>query len=117
LKTSSLVIETSGVGDAQHPVGGKTGYPIFYPTTARPAASAAGATILLTRVLLGLQPTGRGHNLETLAPPEIPSWAGEYTRLSGVRAFEQAWDVRIVRGQVEVEARRAGPRVPFARTA
>jgi hypothetical protein len=26
-------------------------------------------------------------------------------RLSGVRAFERAWDVRLVRGTVEVEAR------------
>jgi glycogen debranching enzyme len=83
----------------------QTPFPIAYPTAARPQAWAAGAPVLLAQVLLGLQPNRRRHDLETLAPPEIPSWAGEYTRLSGVRAFERAWDVRLVRGQVEVEAR------------
>ena len=61
--------------------------------------------MLLVQVLLGLEPTRRRHDLETHAPPDIPSWAGEYMRLSGVRAFERAWDVRLVRGTVEVEAR------------
>ena len=83
----------------------QTPFPIAYPTAARPQAWAAGSPVLLTQVLLGLQPNRRRHNLETLAPPEIPSWAGEYMRLSGVRAFDRAWDVRLVRGQVEVEAR------------
>src|ERR671932_1000448 len=83
----------------------ETPFPIAYPTAARPQAWAAGAPVLLVQVLLGLQPNRRRHDLETLAPPEIPSWAGEYMRLSGVRAFERAWDVRLVRGSVEVEAR------------
>jgi glycogen debranching enzyme len=83
----------------------QTPFPIAYPTAARPQAWAAGAPVLLVQVLLGLQPNLRRHDLETLAPPDIPSWAGEYMRLSGVRAFERAWDVRLVRGQVEVEAR------------
>jgi glycogen debranching enzyme len=83
----------------------QTPFPIAYPTAARPQAWAAGAPVLLVQMLLGLQPNRRRHDLETLAPPEIPSWAGEYTRLSGVRAFERAWDVRLVRGHVEVEAR------------
>jgi glycogen debranching enzyme len=83
----------------------QTPFPIAYPTAARPQAWAAGAPVLFVQVLLGLQPNRRRHDLETLAPPEIPSWAGEYMRLSGVRAFERAWDVRLVRGTVEVEAR------------
>ena len=82
-----------------------TPFPIAYPTAARPQAWAAGAPVLLVQVLLGLEPNRRRHDLETHAPPEIPSWAGEYMRLSGVRAFERAWDVRLVRGTVEVEAR------------
>src|SRR5919199_1467762 len=83
----------------------QTPFPIAYPTAARPQAWAAGAPVLLVQVLLGLEPNRRRHDLETLAPPEIPSWAGEYMRLSGVRAFERAWDVRLVRGTVEGEAR------------
>ena len=83
----------------------QTPFPIAYPTAARPQAWAAGAPVLLVQVLLGLEPNRRRHDLETHAPPEIPSWAGEYMRLSGVRAFERAWDVRLVRGTVEVEAR------------
>src|SRR5256714_1072942 len=64
----------------------QTPFPIVYPTAARPAAWAAGTPVLLTQILLGLQPNRRRHTLETHAPPEIPSRAGEYIRLSGGRA-------------------------------
>jgi hypothetical protein len=40
--------------------------------------------------------------LETLAPPELPSWA-QSLRLTGVRAFGRQWDVRLEDGQVRVE--------------
>ena len=39
--------------------------------------------------------------LESLALPELPSWAGSL-RLSGVRAFERQWDVRLEDGRVRV---------------
>jgi hypothetical protein len=35
-------------------------------------------------------------------PLELPSWAGAL-RLSGIRAFDKAWDVRVEDGIVRVE--------------
>ncbi len=80
----------------------QTPFPIAYPTAARPQAWAAGTPVLLLQVLLGLQPDRRRHVLETVAPLELPSWAGSL-RLSGVRAFARAWDVRLEDGRVTVE--------------
>jgi hypothetical protein len=54
-------------------------------------------------VLLGLEPDRRRHQLETRAPEELPSWAGRSMRLSGIRAFDRLWDVRVDRGRVVVE--------------
>jgi glycogen debranching enzyme len=79
----------------------ETPFPIAYPTAARPQAWAAGTPILLLQVLLGLQPNRNLHMLESLALPELPSWAGSL-RLSGVRAFERQWDVRLEEGRVRV---------------
>jgi glycogen debranching enzyme len=81
----------------------ETPFPIAYPTAARPQAWAAGTPVLLLQVLLGLEPDRRRHQLETHAPEELPSWAGRSLRLSGIRAFERQWDVRVDRGQVTVE--------------
>jgi glycogen debranching enzyme len=80
----------------------ETPFPIAYPTAARPQAWAAGAPVLLLQLLLGLQPDRRRHALETLAPPELPSWAGTI-RLSGIRAFDRLWDARLEHGTVRVE--------------
>jgi glycogen debranching enzyme len=82
---------------------GETPFPIAYPTAARPQAWAAGTPVLLLQVLLGLEPDRRRHQLETVAPEEIPSWAGRSIRLSGIRAFDRQWDVRVDRGHVTVE--------------
>src|SRR5205814_7130880 len=68
--------------------------PVAYPTAARPPAWAAGTPVLLLQALLGLQPDRRRHALETVAPPELPSWAGKI-RLSGIRAFGTLWDARL----------------------
>jgi hypothetical protein len=57
--------------------------------------------VLLLQLLLGLQPDRRRQSLDTLAPLELPTWAGE-VRLTGVRAFDRAWDVRIEDGVVKV---------------
>jgi len=81
----------------------ETPFPIAYPTAARPQAWAAGTPVLLLQVLLGLEPDRRRHQLETLAPEELPSWAGRSMRLSGIRAFERQWDVRVDQGRVTVE--------------
>jgi glycogen debranching enzyme len=81
----------------------ETPFPIAYPTAARPQAWAAGTPVLLLQVLLGLEPDRRRHQLETRAPEELPSWAGRSMRLSGIRAFDRLWDVRVDRGHVVVE--------------
>jgi glycogen debranching enzyme len=80
----------------------ETPFPIAYPTAARPQAWAAGAPVLLLQVLLGLQPDRRRHALVTVAPTELPSWAGSI-RLSGIRAFDRLWDARLENGEVRVE--------------
>ena len=79
-----------------------TPFPIAYPTAARPQAWAAGTPVLLLQLLLGLQPDYRRHVLETVAPPELPSWAGSL-RLAGVRAFDGSWNVHLEEGRVRVE--------------
>ncbi len=81
----------------------ETPFPIAYPTAARPQAWAAGTPVLLLQVLLGLQPDRRRHVLESVAPLELPHWAGN-VRLSGVRAFHSTWDVRLEDGTVKVES-------------
>ncbi|MDX6490740.1 MAG: hypothetical protein QOD43_985, partial [Gaiellaceae bacterium] len=81
----------------------ETPFPIAYPTAARPQAWAAGTPVLLLQVLLGLEPDRRRHRLETRAPEELPSWAGRSLRISGLRAFDRQWDVRVDHGQVTVE--------------
>jgi glycogen debranching enzyme len=81
----------------------ETPFPIAYPTAARPQAWAAGTPVLLLQVLLGLRPDRIRNRLESVAPLELPHWAGTI-RLSGVRAFESTWDVRLEDGQVRVQA-------------
>src|ERR671930_690189 len=81
----------------------ETPFPIAYPTAARPQAWAAGAPVLLLQSLLGLQPDRRRHSLETIAPLELPSWAGSI-RLAGVRAFDRLWDAPLEDGTVRVDA-------------
>ncbi len=81
----------------------QTPFPIAYPTAARPQAWAAGTPVLLLQVLLGLRPNRRRQTLETLAPLELPTWAGSI-RLSGVRVFDGSWNVHVEDGHVRVEA-------------
>ena len=80
----------------------ETPFPIAYPTAARPQAWAAATPILLLRVLLGLEPSRKRQALETVAPVELPSWAGSL-RLSGVTCFDRRWTVRVDDGHVRVE--------------
>src|SRR5215470_12912853 len=81
----------------------ETPFPIAYPTAARPQAWAAGTPVLLLQVLLGLEPDRRRHQLLTRAPDELPSWAGRSLRLTGIRAFDRMWDVRVEHGRVTVD--------------
>jgi glycogen debranching enzyme len=79
----------------------ETRFPIAYPTAARPQAWAAGTPVLLLQLLLGLRPDRQQSTLETVAPKELPAWAGSL-RLSGVRAFERTWEIRLEGGSVHV---------------
>jgi glycogen debranching enzyme len=81
----------------------ETPFPVAYPTAARPQAWAAGTPVLLLQLLLGLQPDRDRQTLVTVAPSSLPSWAGT-VRLSAVRAFGRAWDVRLEDGSVTIEA-------------
>ena len=79
----------------------ETPFPIAYPTAARPQAWAAATPVLLLQVLLALEPDHRRQTLVSVAPADVPSWAGS-VRLSGVRAFDRAWNVVLERGEVAV---------------
>ena len=83
---------------------GETPFPIAYPTAARPQAWAAGAPVLLLQLMLGIQPDRRQHHLRTILPLELPTWAGAL-KLSGIRAFDRVWDVRIEDARVRVDER------------
>ena len=79
----------------------ETRFPIAYPTAARPQAWAAGTPVLLLQLLLGLEPDRRQSTLQSYAPKELPAWTGSL-RLSGVRAFDRHWEVRLEEGGVQV---------------
>jgi glycogen debranching enzyme len=81
-----------------------TPFPVAYPTASRPQAWAAGAPVLLLRVLLGLEP----HPLErtlVVRSERLPDWAGSLT-LTGVPAFGKRFDVHLREGWAEVIAAR-----------
>ena len=77
-------------------------FPIAYPVAARPQAWSAGATVLMLQLLLGLRPNRQTRVLETIAPPEVPGWAGEIS-LAGVRAFGREWNATLADGRVRIE--------------
>jgi glycogen debranching enzyme len=80
----------------------ETPFPIAYPTAARPQAWAAGTPVLLLQLLLGIQPDRRRGVLQSIAPPELPAWTGSLA-LTGVRAFDTMWNIRLEHGEVTVE--------------
>jgi glycogen debranching enzyme len=82
----------------------ETPFPISYPTAARPQAWAAGAPVLLLRLLLGLRPDNGMNRLVSDAPERLPGWAGTL-RLEGVHALGTVWDVHVDDGAVSVRSR------------
>jgi hypothetical protein len=58
--------------------------------------------VLLLQLLLGLSPDRRQNTLETVAPSELPAWAGSL-RLSSVRAFDRLWEARLEDGEATVQ--------------
>ena len=80
----------------------ETPFPIAYPTAARPQAWAAGAPVLLLQILLGVRPDRTQHQLRSVLPLGLPAWTGAL-RLTGLRAFDRVWDVRVEESLVKVE--------------
>jgi glycogen debranching enzyme len=80
----------------------ETPFPVAYPTAARPQAWAAGTPVLLLQLLLGLEPDRAAGRLRSTAPEELPSWVGDI-RLSGVRALDRVWDIKLEEGRVSVD--------------
>jgi hypothetical protein len=58
--------------------------------------------VLLLQILLGLRPDLRNNQLRSVLPLELPSWVGNL-RLSGLRAFDRMWDVRVEEGIIRVD--------------
>jgi glycogen debranching enzyme len=79
----------------------ETPFPIAYPTAARPQAWAAGAPVLLLRLLLGLHPDGEAGRLVSDAPAPL-DWTGSL-ELRQVPALGRRWDVLVQDGSVRVE--------------
>jgi glycogen debranching enzyme len=80
----------------------ETPFPISYPTAARPQAWAAGAPVLVLRVLLGLHPDVAAGRLVSDAPAPLPEWAGSL-QLGSVPALGSLWNVSLEGGAVQVE--------------
>jgi hypothetical protein len=59
--------------------------------------------VLLLQILLGLRPDIRNQQLRSVLPLELPSWVGSL-RLSGLRAFDRTWEVRVEEGMIRVDA-------------
>ena len=79
-----------------------TPFPVAYPTASRPQAWAAGAPVLLLRVLLGLDPDPHTRTL-AVRSNRLPEWAGDLT-LAGLPAFGSRFDVSVRAGLVELRA-------------
>ena len=79
-----------------------TPFPVAYPTASRPQAWAAGAPVLLLRVLLGLEPDPVERAL-SVRSERLPEWAGHLT-LAGLPAFGSRFDVHLREGHVEIVA-------------
>jgi len=79
----------------------ETAFPIAYPTAARPQAWAAGAPVLCLTLLLGLRPDPETRRLVSDVDGTLPDWL-DGTRVDGVRAFGETWNVTVDGGVVQV---------------
>ena len=70
------------------------------PLLGAPHARLVPASFLLGATTLVLADVGAR---TVLAPAELPSWVGRSLRLTGVRAFDRQWDVRVEDAHVTVE--------------
>jgi glycogen debranching enzyme len=79
---------------------GRYDFPVRYPTSSSPQAWASGASILMLRTMLALEPD-RQQRLLT-ASPVLPKIVGRI-ELRGVRAFGKRYDISVASGHVEVK--------------
>ena len=75
-------------------------FPVAYPTAAKPQAWAAGAPVLLLRVLLGLEIDRSTRRLVSTAPGGLSHCS---VALHGVPALGTSWDVTLEDGVVQIE--------------
>ncbi len=87
-----------------------TPFPVAYPTASRPQAWAAGAPVLLLRVLLGLEPDPRARTLTVRSEP--PSAVGRRSHARGRAGVRQA-----LRRAASAPAAPRSPKQPMIRTA
>ena len=80
---------------------GETPFPVAYPTASSPQAWAAGAPLLVLRLLLGIEPDPHAKTLRVTRTSRVPDHFGELT-LRGVRAFGRSFDVALRGGVSEV---------------
>ena len=80
---------------------GETPFPVAYPTASSPQAWAAGAPLLVLRLLLGIEPDPHAKTLRVTRASRVPDHFGELT-LRGVRAFGRSFDVALRGGVSEV---------------
>ena len=79
----------------------ETPFPIAYPTAARPQAWAAGRRCSCSSSCSGCGRTGGGTCSARPRPRNCPRGRGPL-RLTGVRAFDKAWDVQLEDGHVTI---------------
>ena len=81
----------------------ETPFPIAYPTAARPQAWAAGHAGAAAAGAARPPARPAARPADHARAEELPSWAGRSLRLTGIRAFDRRWDVRVEHGHVTVD--------------
>jgi glycogen debranching enzyme len=77
-------------------------FPCRYPTSCRPQAWAAGATLLFLRTMLGLEPDMAS---KTLYADPLPTASIRNLKFSGLQAFGKTFDLVVTGGSVDVKQR------------
>ena len=67
--------------------------PLWYESGLNPASAAD--------IVRTPQPDRRQFHLRSIMPLELPTWVGSM-RLTGIRAFDKVWDVRVEDAVVQV---------------
>lgn len=78
----------------------QTPFPVPYPTSSRPQAWAASASLMLMTAVLGIKPEPESKRLVSNAE-HVPEWVDGVT-IHGVPAFGRRWNVRASGDSVDV---------------